>query len=306
MKKQIISKILLSLFLSFYMILFKGYAQEQINPNDLYEIVSSNGLVLDHQESYDVGTMILLAEPGRGQVSQAWTIDVAWRGYVLLTSPVSSQSIDNNGVVDGTVGAVVLAESDKDKQNQQWLMTEVTSGVYTFTNRFSGMNLGFPDSDPPGEAVCQVDPDPTNPNQLWTIRKSNATIVREKLKSSSDNDWENEAIFAINKEPGRATYVPFSSREEMMKDASFEKQWLRTNSTRYQLLNGNWKFHWVKEPDERPVNFYKTNYDVSGWDEIPVPSNWEMHGYGTAIYTNITYPFRNNPPPLYKKRLTIR
>ena len=51
-----------------------------------------------------------------------------------------------------------------------------------------------------------------------------------------------------------------------------------------------------------PVDFYKTSYDVSGWKEIPVPSNWEMHGYGTPIYTNITYPIRNNPPFIQGQR----
>ena len=68
------------------------------------------------------------------------------------------------------------------------------------------------------------------------------------------------------------------------------------------LLNGNWKFNWVKQPEDRPKDFYKTSYDVSAWGEIPVPSNWEMQGYGTPIYTNITYPFRNNPPFIQGQR----
>ena len=58
----------------------------------------------------------------------------------------------------------------------------------------------------------------------------------------------------------------------------------------------------LEQPSERPVNFYKPNYDVSGWKEIPVPSNWEMYGYGTPIYTNITYPHRNNPPFIQGKK----
>ena len=58
----------------------------------------------------------------------------------------------------------------------------------------------------------------------------------------------------------------------------------------------------MKQPEDRPKDFYKTNYDVSAWAEIPVPSNWEMHGYGTPIYTNITYPFRNNPPFIQGQR----
>ena len=62
------------------------------------------------------------------------------------------------------------------------------------------------------------------------------------------------------------------------------------------MLNGNWKFNWVPKPDDRPVDFYKTDYDVSIWKEIQVPSNWQLHGYGIPIYTNIVYPFKVNPP----------
>lgn len=118
---------------------------------------------------------------------------------------------------------------------------------------------------------------------------------KEKIKKSK-NDWENETIFAINKEPGHVTYIPFSSVEELKKDKSFDTPWEEPGSSRYLSLNGTWKFHWVKQPSERPVDFYKTDYNVSTWKDIPVPSCWEMHGYGTPIYTNVTYPFQNNPP----------
>ena len=115
-------------------------------------------------------------------------------------------------------------------------------------------------------------------------------------KAQPAHDWENEAIFAINKEPGHTTYVPFNSVESLKNSPSYRKAWVHPNSSCYQLLNGMWKFHWVKQPSERPVNFYKPSYDVKGWKEIPVPSNWEMYGYGTPIYTNIRYPYKVNPP----------
>lgn len=100
----------------------------------------------------------------------------------------------------------------------------------------------------------------------------------------------NELIFGVNKEPGHNTYIPYPSIASLKADKTFEKPWETPNSDYYLSLNGNWKFNWVKQPSERPANFYKMNYDVSAWKEIPVPSNWEMHGYGTPIYTNITYP----------------
>lgn len=115
-------------------------------------------------------------------------------------------------------------------------------------------------------------------------------------------EWENELIFAVNKEAGHATYTVFPNVNALQADASFRQPWVLPKSACYQSLNGNWKFNWVKQPSERPVNFYKPTYDVSGWKEIPVPSNWEMHGYGTPIYTNITYPHKNNPPLIQSQK----
>ncbi|MDU1893141.1 MAG: glycoside hydrolase family 2 TIM barrel-domain containing protein, partial [Dysgonomonas sp.] len=125
---------------------------------------------------------------------------------------------------------------------------------------------------------------------------------KEIKQKPSKNVWENETIFAINKEPGHATYYVFPSVEARKADKTFDKPWEDPSSSLMLSLNGNWKFHWVKQPSERPADFYKMNYDVSSWKEIPVPSNWEMHGYGTPIYTNITYPHRNNPPYIQPQR----
>ncbi|MBS1566937.1 MAG: beta galactosidase jelly roll domain-containing protein, partial [Bacteroidetes bacterium] len=63
-----------------------------------------------------------------------------------------------------------------------------------------------------------------------------------------------------------------------------------------QSLNGIWKFKWSSNPESRPVDFYKSNYSTESWDNILVPGNWELQGFGTPIYTNITYPFRREPP----------
>lgn len=109
--------------------------------------------------------------------------------------------------------------------------------------------------------------------------------------------WENQAIFAVNKETARATQTPYASTTEMKADASFfATPWVATNSSRVKLLNGEWKFNLVDEPSKRPSDFYKEGYDVSGWDQISVPSNWEMKGYDMPLYVNVNYPFAKNPP----------
>lgn len=115
-------------------------------------------------------------------------------------------------------------------------------------------------------------------------------------------DWENEEVIAFNKEPARATGLSFDDAKSAIRAYSMKKpedalkKW--TESPYWHSLNGQWKFHWVKSPDERPLDFYKTDFDVSGWDEIPVPSNWEIQGYGTPIYSNVRYPHLRQPPKI--------
>jgi len=103
------------------------------------------------------------------------------------------------------------------------------------------------------------------------------------------NDWENPAVFQINREPARATFLPFADKRSAVADIYETSPW-------FSSLNGNWKFQWSPTPDQRPKDFYKTDFNVANWKEIQVPSNWELKGYGIPIYTNATYPFPTNPP----------
>lgn len=105
----------------------------------------------------------------------------------------------------------------------------------------------------------------------------------------SRNDWENPRIIGRNKEPAHCTLTPFAGPQEALACR-------RDASAFSRSLNGNWKFNWVEKPEDRPKNFYRPEYDVEDWDEIPVPSNWQMHGYGRPIYVNVRYPFKKNPP----------
>jgi beta-galactosidase len=105
-------------------------------------------------------------------------------------------------------------------------------------------------------------------------------------------DWENSELISRNKLPPNSSGIPYHDIASSLKrDFSASKY--------YQSLNGDWKFHWVKKPADRPLDFYKVDFDVSNWDEIPVPSNWQLHGYGIPIYTNTNYPYsvrRKNLP----------
>ncbi|MGE4286883.1 MAG: glycoside hydrolase family 2 TIM barrel-domain containing protein [Phycisphaerae bacterium] len=100
-------------------------------------------------------------------------------------------------------------------------------------------------------------------------------------------DWQNQAVFGINKLAPHATTGIYTNRFQARLDVS---------SSNEKSLNGLWKFKWAPEPDKRPDDFYSDSFDVSGWDDIKVPSNWQLEGYGTALYSNITYPFKKDPP----------
>ncbi len=102
-------------------------------------------------------------------------------------------------------------------------------------------------------------------------------------------DWENPAIFGINKLEAHAHFIPFHNQESAL---SFNL----TRSDRYQLLNGNWSFKFLNNPDDTPRDFYALGYDNSSWDSIPVPSNWQLEGHGMPIYANVSMPFESNPP----------
>ena len=95
------------------------------------------------------------------------------------------------------------------------------------------------------------------------------------------NDWENPAVLGINKLPYHATLQLPSKWKECKEIVS---------------LDGEWLFHWSRNPEERPADFYREDFDTSQWGKIQVPGNWQMQGYGTPIYININYPFQRNRP----------
>ncbi|MBN2280041.1 MAG: DUF4981 domain-containing protein [Candidatus Marinimicrobia bacterium] len=102
--------------------------------------------------------------------------------------------------------------------------------------------------------------------------------------------WLDQQVFSVNKEEGYATSVSFGDLEKALTMNV-------KNSEYYSCLNGNWKFKWVKSSDERPAGFHLPAFDDADWDDIPVPSNWELQGYGIPIYVNTEYEFQMTNPP---------
>lgn len=140
-------------------------------------------------------------------------------------------------------------------------------------------------------------------------------ILSSLLKAQDIPDWENPQVFGINKAAPHAFHISYNNIKTALADSGM----IPELSPYYKSLDGMWKFHWVVNPDSRPLDFYKTDYNVSDWAEIKVPGTWQMQGYGKPIYLNHPYDFnpyydKLNPPHIsndynpvgsYKRNFTV-
>ena len=112
-------------------------------------------------------------------------------------------------------------------------------------------------------------------------------------------EWQSPDSVAVNKLQPHAWFFSFRNIEEARKV-------LPENSSFWKSLDGLWKFHWAPNPDERPKDFFRTDYDVSKWDDIKVPMNWNMAGlqrdgknkYGDPLYSNQRVIFQHSWQPM--------
>ncbi|MGH4028376.1 glycoside hydrolase family 2 TIM barrel-domain containing protein [Actinomycetota bacterium Odt1-20B] len=125
----------------------------------------------------------------------------------------------------------------------------------------------------------------------WAAFAAQKQAFARDTPGGSGTEWDaNPRVFQVNREPARTRLVPYASTSAALRGRL-------TQSPYYRSLNGSWHFHWSKNPDERPVGFEAPGYDVSGWDRITVPSNWEIEGYPEPIYLNIRYPWEGYEKP---------
>ncbi len=103
-------------------------------------------------------------------------------------------------------------------------------------------------------------------------------------------EWENPGVFRVGTEPAAATMMVFESARAARKAVS------REDSHYFLALDGEWEFHWVPHPGQRPAHFYLPDFRADGWGRMPVPGCVEVMGHGTPLYKNIGYYFKNDPP----------
>ena len=281
----------LSIFFLFLSISILGVAQE-LSEDRYYRIKSKEGLVLSTKNNDHNDALIWLDKENKESKDQLWQITAIGNGLYNIRNSYSKKSLDNRGILNGSGNQIIQWDTEPFNNNQQWKIQQTGTGAYIITHKKSQMALDFQQNEDENFGVYQK----TNSAQTWEIIPTEIAAEVSNKKKRGEHEWENETIFAINKEEGHVTFFPYPNSAALKKDVFFNKPWLTPNSDYYKSLNGDWKFNWVTSPEDRPKDFYKENFDISKWETIEVPSNWEMKGYGTPIYTNITYPFKNNPP----------
>ncbi len=107
-----------------------------------------------------------------------------------------------------------------------------------------------------------------------------ATVVQGTV----NNEWQNPRVNEVNRAPMHTNYFAFANADEA--------QTTKEKSTLFRSLNGTWKFNWVRHANARPTDFFRTDFNDLGWNEMEVPAVWELNGYGDPVYVNTGYQWR--------------
>ena len=127
-------------------------------------------------------------------------------------------------------------------------------------------------------------------------------------------EWQDPEVNAVNRAPMHTHFFAYESTE-----AATEA--VKEKSVNYMTLNGIWKFRWVKDSDARPTDFWKTDFNDKGWDNLAIPAMWELNGYDVPLYSGVGFDWKlrkgrckNNPPILpvednhvgsYRREITV-
>ncbi len=137
-------------------------------------------------------------------------------------------------------------------------------------------------------------------HQTKVMSKLDATVRMPFTENIFSDSWvEDQRKFEDRKLSAHATFIPYSTTAAMQADAYYNTPWVTPEKADYMSLNGTWKFKYTRDwklvkPEAH--DFYADDVDVSAWDDITVPLNWEMAGYDVPVYNNVGYPFKNDPP----------
>ena len=229
-----------------------------------------------------------------------------------IVNVMSSKALDMAGNNTKVMPLQWTSENDYNggqaNANQEWKFEEVdatnhTYKIYAYTQNntyyltYDGTNggkLGRTTDSSSATAFGFISTDGTS---------GGGTISGGGTSSRSFSvSWiSNQSKVSDYKEDAHATFIPYASVEQMKADAKhYAEPWQQPDETKaeYINLNGTWKFKYVAGSSSGPgsSDFYAKDYEDNSWDNIRVPLSWEMANYGKPVYTNVGYPFSNNPP----------
>ena len=230
-----------------------------------------------------------------------------------IVNVMSSKALDMAGNNTNVMPLQWTSENDYNggqaNVNQEWKFDEVDATQHTYKIYAYTQNQTY-----------YLTYDGTDGGKLGRTTDSNSATAFGFIKvegstgggstggtTSSDHgsfsvSWiSNQNKVSDYKEDAHATFIPYASVVQMKADAThYAEPWQQPDETKaeYINLNGTWKFKYVAGTSYGPGSseFQAKDYNDSGWDDIRVPLSWEMANYGKPVYTNVGYPFSNNPP----------
>ena len=251
-----------------------------------------------------------------GNTGQQW---ITKQGKYSTTYPwhivnvMSSKALDMAGNNTTVMPLQWTSENDYNggqaNVNQEWKFDEVDATQHTYKIYAYTQNQTY-----------YLTYDGTDGGKLGRTTDSNSATAFGFIKvegstgggstggtTSSDHgsfsvSWiSNQNKVSDHKENAHATFIPYASVDQMKADAKhYAEPWQQPDESKaeYINLNGTWKFKYVAGTSYGPGSseFQRKDYDDSGWGDIRVPLSWEMANYGKPVYTNVGYPFSNNPP----------
>ena len=218
--------------------------------------------------------------------TQTWRVSNGKTG-LILTSNSCNMSMDM--FLNGDRTPLVYT-TDVTNENQNVILEDAGDGCFYLTGNYKGTKYYIRVNG--NKLIASTDKDGDNSKFFFTV-----------VAGPKGNYWEDQYVYEENKEAAHATFIPYTSSEAMKADVNYDKAWLTPEKADYLSLNGTWKFNLVPEPSVRPGknDFWSNDADVSAWDNIEVPSCWEMKGYDLPLYVNVEYAFLNNPPYVKNK-----
>ena len=228
-----------------------------------------------------------------------------------IVNVMSSKALDMAGNNTNVMPLQWTSENDNNEANpnQEWNFDEVdatnhTYKIYAYTqNKTYYLTYDGTDGGKLGRTT-----DSNSATAFGFIKVEGSTGGGTTSGGTSSNhgsfdvSWiKNQSKVSDHKEDAHATFIPYASVEQMKADAThYAEPWQQPDETKaeYINLNGTWKFKYVAGTSSGPGSseFQAKDYNDNSWGTIHVPLSWEMANYGKPVYTNVGYPFSNNPP----------